>query len=184
MSVEISPCEIPDVLEIESKVFRDERGYFTEYYNQMDLQAEGFAETFIQDNLSRSSRGVLRGLHYQLNPHGQGKLIRCVVGSVFDVVVDLRANSDTYGQHVARELAANRGNALWIPPGFAHGFLALEGDSFVMYKCTTPWVSEAERTIRFDDPALGIKWPLKPSLVNTKDATAPLFADAEKNFSI
>lgn len=184
MGVEITVCEIPDVLEIVSDVFRDERGYFSEFYNQNALAELGFDHTFIQDNLSRSSRGVLRGLHYQLNPHAQGKLVRCIVGSVFDVVVDLREGSDTFGKHVSRELAADRGNALWIPPGFAHGFIALEGDSWVMYKCTSPWVPESERTIRYNDPDLNIKWPFDPSFIDQKDAEAPGFADAEKNFPL
>jgi dTDP-4-dehydrorhamnose 3,5-epimerase len=184
MGLSITACEIPDVLEIESDIFRDERGYFSEFYNQTALANLAFEHTFIQDNLSRSARGVLRGLHYQLNPHAQGKLVRCVLGSIFDVVVDLREGSDTLGKYVARELAAEHGNALWIPPGFAHGFLALEGDSYVMYKCTAPWVAEAERTIRYDDPELNIKWPFDPAFVNKKDSYAPAFAEAEKNFTL
>jgi dTDP-4-dehydrorhamnose 3,5-epimerase len=182
MGLQITACEIPDVLEITSDIFEDERGFFTEFHNQSALTANGFDHAFVQDNLSRSSRGVLRGLHYQIEPHGQGKLVRCIQGKIFDVVVDIRTGSPTLGQWVGRELDAEKGNALWVPIGFAHGFLALTDDTFVMYKCTGPWVADAERTIRYDDPLIGIDWPFTPSLVNQKDLDAPSLSDAEKNF--
>lgn len=182
MAVRIKACEIPAVLELDSDIFSDSRGFFTELYNEGALQALGFAHTFVQDNLSCSNRGVLRGLHYQLNPHAQGKLVRCIHGSIIDVAVDIRLGSPTYGQHVARELSSERGNALWVPEGFAHGFLSLEDNTHVLYKCTGPWAQGMEGTIRYDDPALGIDWTLEPTLVNEKDLDAPMLAEAQHNF--
>ena len=183
MGVRITECEIPGVLELESDLFRDSRGYFTEFFNAEAARALGFDQTFVQDNLSCSARGVLRGLHYQLNPHAQGKLIRCVTGSIFDVCVDIRVGSPTYGQYVKRELSAEQGNALWVPEGFAHGFISLEDDTNVMYKCTTHWANGMEATIRYDDPEIGIDWPFEPTMVNQKDLDAPGLADAENNFT-
>lgn len=183
MGLRITTCEIPDILEFESDLFRDERGYFTEFHNDAAAREHGFERHFVQDNLSCSANGVLRGLHYQLNPHAQGKLIRCVTGAIVDVAVDIRVGSPTFGQHVIRELSARAGNALWVPEGFAHGFLSLEDDTNVMYKCTAHWVGGAEVAIRYDDPALGIAWPFEPTLLNDKDRDAPLLADAENNFT-
>ncbi len=182
MGVSIEQCEIPAVLELVSDVFADERGHFTEFYNEAAARALGFEQTFVQDNLSCSAQGVLRGLHYQLNPHAQAKLVRCVTGSIVDVAVDIRVGSPTYGQHVMRKLSAKKGNALWVPEGFAHGFLSLEDDTHVMYKCTAHWANGVEGTIRYDDPALGIVWPFEPSVVNQKDLDAPGLAEAENNF--
>ena len=183
MGVKIEQCEIPAVLELVSDVFGDDRGFFTELYNKEALATLGFSQPFVQDNLSCSSRGVLRGLHYQLNPHAQGKLVRCITGAILDVAVDIRVGSPTYGHHVARELRAEKGNALWVPEGFAHGFLSLEDDTHVMYKCTAHWANGTEATIRYDDPALGINWTIEPTLVNEKDLDAPGLADAKNNFT-
>jgi dTDP-4-dehydrorhamnose 3,5-epimerase len=177
MSLSITSTEISEVLEIESDLFHDDRGYFTEFYNDAKAHDLGFDQNFVQDNLSLSAKGVLRGLHYQLNPHAQGKLVRCVTGSIFDVAVDIRDGSPTYGYHVARELSAMYGNALWIPEGFAHGFLSLEDDTHVLYKCTAHWVNGAERAIRFNDTTLEIPWPFEPTQMSQKDTDAPLFAE-------
>ena len=184
MGVQLNECEIPAVLEFKSDLFGDDRGFFTEFYNEAAARDLGFEETFVQDNLSCSSCGVLRGLHYQLNPHAQGKLVRCITGSIFDVVVDIRVGSKTFGQYVTRELSAKAGNALWVPVGFAHGFLSLEDDTHVMYKCTVHWANGMERTIRYDDPDIGIDWPSEPTLVNQKDLEAPVLSEAENNFTI
>jgi dTDP-4-dehydrorhamnose 3,5-epimerase len=182
MGLSITPCEIPDVLELTSDMFTDERGFFTEFHNRIALLDAGFDQHFVQDNLSKSAKGVLRGMHYQMNPDAQGKLIRCITGRIFDVAIDIRRGSPTFGQHVSRELSAAACNALWVPVGFAHGFLSLEDDTYVMYKCTAGWSRDAERTIRFDDAALGIEWPIPPTIVNGKDLDAPGLSDADTNF--
>jgi dTDP-4-dehydrorhamnose 3,5-epimerase len=169
------------------RVFGDERGFFFESWNQRAfaaaLEAEGQpAPTFVQDNHSRSSRGVLRGLHYQLPPHPQGKLVRCALGEIFDVVVDLRRSSPTFGQWVGTVLNATTHQQLWVPVGFAHGFLTLSEQAEVLYKTTDFWSRGCERAIRWDDPQLAIAWPLKalagaePQL-SEKDGEAPLLAE-------
>ena len=142
----------------------------------------GFLETFVQDNLSKSSRGTLRGMHYQLDPHGMGKLVRCVQGAVVDVAVDLRAGSPTYSKWVGRELSGSNHLSLWVPVGFAHGFVALEDDTLVHYKCTGMHEPDAERAVSYKDPTIAIEWPLEPSVITQKDEDAPLLADAEANF--
>lgn len=183
MALRIATCEIPDILELESDLFHDERGFFTEFHNAQAARELGFDQTFVQDNLSTSDRGVLRGMHYQNPPHAQGKLIRCVTGAIIDVAVDIRAGSPTFGEYVMRELAAEVGNALWVPAGFAHGFLSLRDDTRVMYKCTAHWDRDAEATIRYDDPEIGIPWPFEPSQVNQKDLDAPLLSNADNRFT-
>jgi len=182
MPVKVTPTEIPDVLVIETGAVRDDRGYFAEIHSTKMLEASGFRATFVQDNLSRSREGTLRGLHYQLEPHGMGKYVRVLVGAVFDVAVDIRRGSPTYGKWVGRTLTAENRQALWVPTGFAHGFLALEEDTLVLYKCTATHTPEAERAIHFGDPAIGIEWPRQPALVAAKDAAAPVFSMAEHNF--
>lgn len=171
---------------ITPRLFGDERGFFYESWNQRvfaaALAADGQPEPagFVQDNHSRSSRGVLRGLHYQLPPHPQGKLVRCVVGEIVDVAVDLRQGSPNFGQWVAARLSSQNHQQLWVPPGFAHGFLTLSTGAEVLYKTTAFWDRECERAIRWDDPDLAITWqffagetgPLVP-LVSDKDAQAP-----------
>ena len=169
------------------RVFGDGRGFFFESWNQQRfaelLAAHGqTAAAFVQDNHSRSSRGVLRGLHYQLPPHPQGKLVRCVLGEIFDVAVDIRRSSPTYGQWVGAVLGAENKQQLWVPPGFAHGFLTLSEQAEVLYKTTDFWSRDCERAIRWDDPQLAIAWPLEalagaePQL-SEKDAAAPLLAE-------
>lgn len=183
MAITIQPTEIPAVLTIESPVHRDGRGYFTEVFNQFTWGEAGFHQSFVQDNMSLSGKGTLRGMHYQLNPHAQGKLVRTLRGSVYDVAVDIREGSPTYGKWVGRTLSEENGVAMWVPPGFAHGFLVLEDDTQVLYKCTAPWSPESERSIVYNDPAIGIEWPIEATSVKPRDAEAPAMADAEKNFT-
>ena len=178
----IAVTALPGVLILEPKVFGDERGFFMESFNQRAFDAAvGVHVEFVQDNHSRSQRGVLRGLHYQLPPHAQGKLVRVVRGSAFDVAVDVRRGSPTFGRWAGVTLDAQRHQQLWIPAGYAHGFLALEDDTHFLYKTTDYYARECERAVRWDDPALGIDWPLAgqaPRLA-AKDAHAPGLADAE-----
>lgn len=170
---------LPDVLIVEPRVFEDARGFFFESYNRRAFAEAGIDADFVQDNHSRSVRGVLRGLHYQIQ-HAQGKLVRVVAGEVFDVAVDLRRSSPTFGRHVAMRLSASDRRMLYIPPGFAHGFLVLSDAAEFLYKTTDYWYPAHERTLRFDDPALGIAWPVDvaPTLA-PKDAAGALLADAE-----
>lgn len=184
MPVKVAKTEIDGVLVVETMRVSDDRGFFSEVHSQGEYEKAGFAETFVQDNLSRSKQGTLRGLHYQLEPHGMGKLVRAVNGAIFDVAVDLRRSSPTFGKWVGRELSAENHLALWVPSGFAHGFLALEGGDNVLvyYKCTSMHAPESERAINNADPAIGIAWPVTPTIVSPKDAEAPLLADAEYNF--
>lgn len=175
------------VLLLTPEVFGDARGFFLESWNQRSFAAALAADdqpslAFVQDNHSRSCRGVLRGLHYQLPPHPQGKLVRCVVGAIFDVAVDLRRSSPTFGQWVGAELSAANHRQLWLPPGFAHGFLTLSAHTEVLYKTTDFWSRACERAIRWDDPQLAIAWPTDalagaaPQL-SQKDAAAPRLAE-------
>ncbi len=180
---------LPGVLIVEPAVFADERGWFTESFNEARfdaaVQALGLPKPprFVQDNHSCSKAGVLRGLHYQLPPHAQGKLVRVVQGAAFDVAVDITAGSPTFGQWFGIELSAANQRQLWIPPGFAHGFLALSADTHFLYKTTDVYARDCERSIRYDDPAIGITWPtvagVPAPLVAPKDAAAPLLADAD-----
>jgi dTDP-4-dehydrorhamnose 3,5-epimerase len=173
---------IADVLVLEPRVFGDERGFFMESFNQKDFdQTLGREVRFVQDNHSRSTRGVLRGLHYQLPPHSQGKLVRVTQGSVFDVAVDVRRESPTLGQWVGVELSDTNHRQMWLPPGIAHGFLVLSDRADFVYKTTDFYAPASERCIRWNDPQLGIHWPeigAAPT-VSAKDAIASNFADAE-----
>lgn len=171
---------IPDLLIIEPKVFGDERGFFFESFNQRRFaELTGIDAEFVQDNHSRSAHHVLRGLHYQIQ-HAQGKLVRAVAGEVFDVAVDLRKNSPTFGHWDGVHLSAENKRMLWIPPGFAHGFLVLSESADFLYKTTDYWYPEHERCIRWDDPVLAIDWPNQtPPIVSGKDAQGNLFAEAE-----
>ncbi len=171
---------IPELVLLEPRIFPDERGAFFESYNSRVFATDtGLDIAFVQDNHSISRQGVLRGLHYQLAPHAQGKLVRVVSGASYDVAVDIRPGSATFGKWVAETLNADNRKQLWIPAGFAHGFLALEDGTEFLYKTTDFYDRASERTIRWDDPALGIDWPLREVLLSDKDAVAPLLADAE-----
>ena len=175
----VTPTALPDVLLIEPKVFGDARGFFYESWNRRALADAGLDVEFVQDNHSRSSRGVLRGLHYQI-VHPQGKLVRATQGEVFDVAVDMRRASATFGAHVAVVLSAENKRMVWIPPGFAHGFLVVSEVAEFLYKTTEYWRPEHERTLLWNDPALAIDWPLSgPPILAARDAAAPPLARAE-----
>lgn len=162
--------EIPDVLIFEPKVFGDERGFFFESFNQkLFEEVVGYPVTFVQDNHSKSSQGVLRGLHYQLPPHAQGKLVRCVAGEVFDVAVDIRKSSPTFGQWVGVHLSGENKRQLWIPEGFAHGFVTLTETAEFLYKTTNYYHPESEGTIIWNDNVLNIKWPIQEVFLSKKD---------------
>ena len=170
--MKVTPTKLAGVLIIELRVFGDERGFFFESFNQRAFdEAVGAHVDFVQDNHSKSSRNVLRGLHYQLPPKAQGKLVRVVQGEVFDVAVDLRKDSPTFGQWVGEILSAENKKQLWIPAGFAHGFLTLSDTAEFLYKTTDYYSPEHERCIRWDDADVGVQWPLStPPLVSGKDA--------------
>ena len=180
---------LPGVVIVEPTAFGDERGWFMETFNEprwlQGLAALGLPapRRFVQDNHSCSKAGVLRGLHYQLPPQPQGKLVRVVQGAAWDVAVDIRRESPTFGRWFGLELSAANRRQLWIPEGFAHGFIALQDDTHFLYKTTDVWSRDCERSVRWDDPAIGIEWPLpagvKLPLVAPKDAAAPLLAGAE-----
>ena len=159
-------------------MFADDRGLFFESWNARALAASGIEETFVQDNHSCSKRGVLRGLHYQIE-HAQGKLVRCVAGEVFDVAVDLRRSSPTFGRHVGMVLSAENRESLWVPPGFAHGFVVLSEGAEFLYKTTDYWYPEHERTLLWNDPALAIAWPVAAPTMNAKDAAGVPLAVAD-----
>lgn len=173
-----TPLAIPDVLLIEPKVFGDARGFFFESFNQRAfVEATGLDVSFVQDNHSRSARNVLRGLHYQLAPRAQGKLVRVVAGEVFDVAVDIRPESPTFGRWVGQHLSAENKRQLWIPPGLAHGFVVISETAEFLYKTTDYWAPEFERCIRWDDPDLAIDWPFDGApLVSEKDALGANFS--------
>lgn len=181
----VTATALPEVLIFEPKVFGDARGFFMESFNQKVFdEAVGRPTAFVQDNHSRSARGVLRGLHFQRPPHAQGKLVRVTAGRVVDVAVDIRRSSPRFGQWVAVELSADNHRQLWIPPGFAHGFVVLSDSADFLYKTTDFYAPESEGAVRWDDPTLGIDWQLQgltPS-VSAKDATAPWFQDAQQLF--
>lgn len=173
------PTEIAEVLVLEPKVFGDERGFFFESWNRRSLKELGIEADFVQDNHSRSARNVLRGLHYQIN-QPQGKLVRVIVGEVYDVAVDLRRRSTTFGRWVATTLSAENKRQFWIPPGFAHGFCVTSDYAEFLYKTTDYWSPPDERTLLWNDPELGIPWPLTAApLLAAKDAAGVPLADCE-----
>jgi dTDP-4-dehydrorhamnose 3,5-epimerase len=168
------------VIVIEPKVFSDERGRFLESFNAARYAEAGLSGAFVQDNVSRSRRGVLRGLHFQ-HPHDQGKLVSVAQGEVFDVAVDVRVGSPTFGQWVGEYLSGENGRQLYVPPGYAHGFFVTADDTIFTYKCTDYYAPSAERSVRWDDPALAIAWPAREALLSPKDAAAPLLADVPRD---
>jgi dTDP-4-dehydrorhamnose 3,5-epimerase len=176
-----TPTKIPDVIIIDPKVIGDDRGFFFESFSDRAFRAAiGRPITFVQDNHSRSHRGVLRGLHYQLPPRAQGKLVRVVAGEVFDVAIDIRRSSPTFGKWVSQILSESNRKQLWIPPGFAHGFMTLSESADVLYKTTEFYYPESERCILWSDPSLGIRWPSPdcPSL-SKKDSNGQMLKDAD-----
>ncbi len=178
--MKFTPLSIPEILLITPKVFRDERGFFFESWQQQVFADAGIQADFVQDNHSRSIKNVLRGLHYQIR-QPQGKLIRVIVGEVFDVAVDLRRSSPTFGEWAGAVLSAENFQMLWIPPGFAHGFLVLSDIAEFVYKATDFYAPQYERTIRWNDPQIQIDWPLQGQtpILSTKDANGAAFQNAE-----
>ena len=180
--MKLVPTEIPDVVIIQPEVFTDQRGFFFESWHAEKFAREGLPGDFVQDNHSMSEMGTLRGLHYQVPPRAQGKLVRVVRGSVYDVAVDLRRSSPTFGKWVGLWLTAESKYSLWIPVGFAHGFYVTAPHAEVVYKCTEVYSPAEERTIRWDDPDIGIEWPLlkdQEPVLSEKDAAGLGLADAD-----
>lgn len=172
--MDIIRTDIEGLLIIEPKAFSDERGFFIEAYNAKRYEEAGIPSAFVQDNLSVSKKGVLRGLHFQSPPYAQGKLVQVLRGRVFDVAVDLREGSPSFGKYVSVELSAENHRQFWIPAGFAHGFLALEDDTMFQYKCTNVYAPDHDGGVRYDDPAIGVAWPEGPYMVSEKDKVLPL----------
>ncbi|MFA6004404.1 MAG: dTDP-4-dehydrorhamnose 3,5-epimerase [Elusimicrobiota bacterium] len=175
------PYKLAGLLLIESKSFPDERGFFMESFRADESQALGLPP-LVQDNLSRSVRGVVRGLHFQKPPRPVGKLVRCMRGRIFDVAVDIRKSSPTYGKWASVELSDEGNRMFWVPPGFAHGFYTLSEQADVSYKVTDYWALDVDGGMRWDDPALGIDWPKGPAIVSPKDAALPLFSEIVSGF--
>jgi dTDP-4-dehydrorhamnose 3,5-epimerase len=177
--MKVAATEIPEVLVIEPTVHVDKRGFFVETWHAARYASAGLGQSFAQDNHSRSVRGTLRGLHYQTH-RPQGKLVQVAMGAIFDVAVDLRRSSATFGRWVGRELSDANHRQLWVPPGFAHGFYVLSECADVLYKCTEPYEAELARAVRWDDPSLAIAWPLNGTgpLLSERDATAPGLGEA------
>lgn len=176
--MELIQTEIPDVIIIKPDVYGDERGYFFESFHTGKFAAFGITEPFVQDNESLSQKGVLRGLHYQLEPFTQGKLVRVIKGAVLDIAVDIRKNSATFGKWVSMKLTGENKWICWIPKGFAHGFVSLEDDTVFTYKCSGVYNKASEASIRWNDSELNIDWGITNPLLSDKDLQAPLFKDA------
>jgi dTDP-4-dehydrorhamnose 3,5-epimerase len=183
MAFEFKRQEIPNVILITPKAFGDERGFFMESYKESEFKANGITFDFKQDNHSKSSKNVLRGLHYQLEPYAQGKLVKVVTGRIFDVAVDIRKGSPTFGNWVSAELSEENKQMLWIPPGFAHGFLSLEDNTNVLYKSTNEYNKESEGGILWNDPEIGIKWPVDKPILSEKDKKYTLLKKVDINFN-
>lgn len=182
MPFEFTKLSIPDVILIKPTIFYDDRGFFLELYRFSDFSLNGIKREFVQDNLSFSKKNVLRGLHYQLNPFAQGKLVSVIKGSIFDVAVDIREGSPYYGRWVSQILTENDRFMLWIPEGFAHGFLSLQDNTVVLYKNTKEYEPSVDKGIIWNDPEIAINWPIKDPILSAKDSKHPLFREAEKNF--
>ena len=182
MSFVFEPLAVPDLVLVRSTRHRDPRGFFQESYRASAFAEAGIDVAFVQDNLARSTRGVLRGLHYQLPPAAQGKLVGVVSGVVFDVAVDLRVGAPTYGRWVGKTLDADVPEMLWIPPGFAHGYVVLSDEAHVAYKVTTEFAPALDRGVLWSDPAIGIEWPVRDPLVSAKDQQQPPLARADNPF--
>ena len=182
--MEIITTDIPSLLIIKPEVFSDPRGFFLEAYTEKRYQDAGINSKFIQDNISKSTYGVIRGLHYQLAPYSQSKLVQVLEGKVLDVAVDLRKNSPTFGQHFSVELSAENQLQFYIPQGFAHGFSVLSETALVSYKCDNYYSQEAERGIAYNDAKLNIDWkiPAEKAIISSKDSILPAFGEAEHNF--
>jgi dTDP-4-dehydrorhamnose 3,5-epimerase len=174
---------LPEVLKIQPDTYVDERGWFAETYKKSNFAEHGICYEFVQDSHSKSVvKGVLRGLHYQKEPAAQGKLIQCILGEVFDVAVDIRKGSPTYGRWGSARLYAKKPAMVWIPGGFAHGVLSMTDEADITYKVTSEYSATHDRNIRWNDPAIGIQWPLPNPILSKKDSEAPLLKDADNNF--
>ncbi|TAK79437.1 MAG: dTDP-4-dehydrorhamnose 3,5-epimerase [Gammaproteobacteria bacterium] len=184
MPFKFTPLAIPEVILVEPTLFGDSRGFFAETYKANEFKANGIMPDFVQDNHSKSKAGVLRGLHFQNNPKAQGKLVRVVSGSVFDVAVDIRKGSPTFGKWVSAVLSADNHHMLWVPPGFAHGVLVLEDNTHLLYKVTEFYSPEHDRSVRWDDPAIGIQWPMSQPELSEKDLKAPFLHHVDANFEV
>ncbi len=184
MPFEFSNLEISDVILIKPKVFGDERGFFLETFKHSDFAAVGISEHFVQDNHSRSKRGVLRGLHYQKDPKAQGKLVYCIKGEIFDVAVDIRRGSPSYGKWVSAILSEENKNMLYIPVGFAHGFCVMSEMADVLYKCTSEYSSEDDRGILWNDNAINIDWPVSDPILSKKDMQYPNLNGIDNNYEL
>lgn len=182
MSFRFKRLAIPEVIYIETDIFEDSRGHFAELYKVPEFKVNGIPDGFVQVNTSHSKKDVLRGLHYQKNPKAQGKLISVMAGDIFDVAVDIRVGSPTFGQWVGVELNAAKKNMLYVPAGFAHGFCTLSAAADIFYFCTENYSSENERGILWNDPELAIQWPAKNPLLSEKDLKLPALKNADNNF--
>ena len=182
MPFDFRQMDIPGPLLIEPKVFGDDRGFFLEIYKHSEFINAGVPENFVQDNFSRSAKGVLRGLHYQKDPRAQGKLVRCMKGSIFDVAVDIRKGSPTYARWAGLELSERNNLMLYVPAGFAHGFLTLSETAEVLYKCTAEYSPVDDRGIIWNDADINIAWGEKAPLLSAKDGLLPILRKAENNF--
>lgn len=182
MPFQFHPLAIPDVILVEPQRFGDSRGFFMETYQFEIFAANGITPRFVQDNHSRSARGVLRGLHYQKEPVAQGKLLKVVIGEIFDVAVDIRRGSPTFGQWVGEILSAENGRLLYVPPGFAHGFCVLSETADLIYKTTNYYHPESEKGILWNDPQIGVAWPIVEPLLSARDQSLPTLAEADFNF--
>ena len=182
MPFEFTMLKIPSVVLIHPKIFGDERGFFWELYKHSDFAHAGIQDHLVQDNYSRSTRGVLRGLHYQKTPTAQGKLVTCIKGNIFDVAVDIRKGSPFYGKWVGVELTEENHHIMYVPPGFAHGFQVTSDVAEVMYKCTNEYSLPDDRGIVWNDPEINIRWPLSEPVLSDKDKLHPLLRDADNNF--
>ena len=182
MPFKFSTMIIPDVVLIEPKIFSDSRGLFVELFKASEFQANNVPAAFVQVNHSRSQKNALRGLHYQLNPKAQAKLISVVRGEIFDVAVDIRRGSPAYGQWAAENLSETDKRMLFIPEGFAHGFCVLSDMAEIIYYCSREYAPESERTILWNDPAIAVPWPVKVPLLSAKDSKGSLLSDVENNF--
>jgi dTDP-4-dehydrorhamnose 3,5-epimerase len=184
LSFRFEPLEISDVVSVTPTRHGDERGFFQESYRASAFAAAGIGIAFVQDNWARSAAGVLRGLHFQIPPAPQGKLVGVARGRIFDVAVDLRVGAPTYGRWVGRTLDSDTGEMLWIPPGFAHGYAVLSDGADVLYKVTAEFEPALDRGVLWNDPAIGIDWPLTDPVVSAKDRAQPLLAEAENPFTV
>ena len=182
MPFEFKKLEIPEVILVEPLEFKDHRGFFMETYKRSEFEANGIPVEFVQDNYSYSIRGVLRGLHYQKLPMAQGKLIMVVKGEIFDVAVDIRQHSPTYGKWVGKMLSSKNRHMLYVPVGFAHGFCVLSDEAEVIYKVTEEYAPELDRGIIWNDPVVGIRWPLEEPIISLKDSSLPFLKNADHNF--